>query len=238
MFRHKGSRRTSSHNLRLASTLSFVAGVVNIAGVLAVKTLTTNVTGHFAFFAEEIILRDYSKAVTIITYILFFLLGAFTSNAMVEWVLLKRPRFSHFFPMFLEITLLAFVGLSHNLNSNFIAYILLFSMGLQNALVTNISQSVVRTTHLTGLFTDLGIELSQLLFYRKTVEKKRLTRSISLRLSIIFFFFFGCVSGGLSYRILNLKILFLAALVLLIALLLDNAIVYYHLTLRKIKSKL
>lgn len=238
MFRHKGSRRTFSHNLRLASTLSFVAGVVNIAGVLAVETLTTNVTGHFAFFAEEIVLKNYAKAVTIIIYILFFLLGAFTSNVLIELALLKKLRFSHSLPMFLEIILLTFVGLSHNLNSNTIAYTLLFSMGLQNALVTKISQSVVRTTHLTGLFTDLGIELSQLVFYRKTVEKKRLTRSIYLRLSIIFFFFFGCVSGGLSYKILNLKILFLAALVLLVAFLLDNAVVYYYLTIRKIKSKL
>ena len=45
-------------------------------------------------------------------------------------------------------------------------------MGLQNALVTKVSQSVVRTTHLTGLFTDLGIELSQLFFYRKMSEFK------------------------------------------------------------------
>ncbi len=50
MFRHKGKNRTFAHNLRLATLLSFVAGLVNITGVLAVKTLTTNVTGHFAFF--------------------------------------------------------------------------------------------------------------------------------------------------------------------------------------------
>lgn len=47
-------------------------------------------------------------------------------------------------------------------NSNIIAFSLLFAMGLQNALVTKISNATVRTTHLTGLFTDLGIELSQL----------------------------------------------------------------------------
>lgn len=47
-------------------------------------------------------------------------------------------------------------------NSNIIAFYLLFAMGLQNALVTKISNATVRTTHLTGLFTDLGIELSQL----------------------------------------------------------------------------
>lgn len=53
-----------------------------------------------------------------------------------------------------------------------IAYCLLFAMGLQNSLVTRISNATVRTTHLTGLFTDLGIELSQLFFYRESMVRK------------------------------------------------------------------
>lgn len=238
MFRHKGNRRTFTHNLRLASTLSFIAGIVNIAGVLSVATLTTNVTGHFAFFAEEIALKNYSKAITILIYIFFFLFGAFTSNFLVEIASLKKPRIAHAFPMILEVLILVFVGVSRDFNPNYIAYLLLFAMGLQNALVTNISQSVVRTTHLTGLFTDLGIELSQLFFYKKEVELKRLTRNISLRLSIIIFFFIGCVLGGLLYETYKLKILLLAAATLLIALFFDNIVVYYHLTKRKIKSNL
>jgi uncharacterized membrane protein YoaK (UPF0700 family) len=238
MFRHKGNRRTFTHNLRLASTLSFIAGIVNIAGVLSVATLTTNVTGHFAFFAEEIVLKNYSKAITILIYIFFFLFGAFTSNFLVEIASLKKPRIAHAFPMLLEVFILVFVGVSQDFNPNYIAYLLLFAMGLQNALVTNISQSVVRTTHLTGLFTDLGIELSQLFFYKKEVELKRLTRNISLRLSIIIFFFIGCVLGGLLYETYKLKILLLAATTLLLALFFDNIVVYYHLTKRKIKSNL
>jgi uncharacterized membrane protein YoaK (UPF0700 family) len=238
MFRHKGNRRTFTHNLRLASTLSFIAGIVNIAGVLSVATLTTNVTGHFAFFAEEIVLKNYSKAITILIYILFFLFGAFTSNFLVEIASLKKPRIAHAFPMLLEVIILVFVGLSQDFNPNYIAYLLLFAMGLQNALVTNISQSVVRTTHLTGLFTDLGIELSQLFFYKKEIELKRLSRNISLRLSIIIFFFIGCVLGGLLYETYKLKILLLAATTLLLALFFDNIVVYYHLTKRKIKSNL
>lgn len=236
MFRHKGNKRTFSHNLRLASILSFIAGIVNITGVLSVGTLTTNVTGHFAFFAEEISLKNYSKAVTIIVFIFFFLLGAFVSNFLVEIISFKRPKIAHAIPMFLEIILLSIIGLSHNYSPQHIAYTLLFAMGLQNALVTKISQSTVRTTHLTGLFTDLGIELSQLFFYKKVTELKRLSVSIFLRLSIIFFFFFGCVLGGLFYKTYELKVLLFAAFVLAIALIFDNMRVYYHLTKRKIKS--
>lgn len=236
MFRHKGSRRTFLHNLRLASNLSFIAGFVNIAGVLSVATLTTNVTGHFAYFAEEVSLKNYSKAITFLLFILFFLIGAFVCNTLIEITSLVKPRIAHAFPMLIEIIVLIIIGLGYVNQQEYIAYLLLFAMGIQNALVTQISQSVVRTTHLTGLFTDLGIEISQLFFYRKPTEKSRLRRSIFLRLSIIFFFFLGCVLGGFFYEEYKLKILIFAALSLTIALLFDNIIIYYHLTKRMIKS--
>ena len=84
--------------------------------------------------------------------------------------------------MTIEIIILSAVGIFgsssvlSNINGQVIACILLFAMGLQNSLVTKASQSVVRTTHLTGLFTDLGIELSQLFFYRKTIEALQLKK--------------------------------------------------------------
>ncbi|MGF1923258.1 MAG: DUF1275 family protein, partial [Bacteroidia bacterium] len=84
MFRHKGKGRTYLHNLKLASILSTVAGIVNITGVLAVNTLTTNVTGHFAFFSEQLFLGNYGLAITYLYYILFFLLGAFVSGVIME----------------------------------------------------------------------------------------------------------------------------------------------------------
>ena len=72
MFRHKGKNRTFAHDLRLATLLSFVAGLVNITGVLAIKTLTTNLTGHFAFFAEEIMRHNYATAITFFIFTFFF----------------------------------------------------------------------------------------------------------------------------------------------------------------------
>ena len=62
MFRHRGKSRTFLHNLKLASLLSFVAGIVNVSGFFAVQTLTTNVTGHFAFFADEVIKAEFNNA--------------------------------------------------------------------------------------------------------------------------------------------------------------------------------
>jgi uncharacterized membrane protein YoaK (UPF0700 family) len=239
MFRHKGKNRTFAHNLRLATLLSFVAGLVNITGVLALKTLTTNVTGHFAFFAEEIMRHDYATAITFFLFTIFFLLGSFLSSFLQELISLRNPDLSHIFPITLEMIILiavGFFGVSSGiftLGGKLTAFFMLLAMGIQNSLVTNISRSTVRTTHLTGLFTDLGIELSQLFFYKKTEEVKKLKTSIFLRLSIISFFFLGCFLGGIIYQILEIKTLFLAVLLLFVAQWYDYMRLKFHLIRRK-----
>jgi uncharacterized membrane protein YoaK (UPF0700 family) len=166
-------------------------------------------------------------------------LGAFTSNFLTELISKKHPNLSHVIPISLEMIVLISVGLfgaQSSLSSSegkWIAFSMLFAMGIQNSLVTKISQSTVRTTHLTGLFTDLGIELSQLFFYKKPDEKKKLKTSIYLRLSIIIFFFIGCISGGFLYNLLEMKTLFVAAIFLLFALLYDYIRLQFHVIKRK-----
>ena len=239
MFRHQGKNRTFIHNLRLATLLSFVAGIVNVTGVLSIKTLTTNVTGHFAYFAEEVMKHNYSAAFTFFIFTIFFLIGSFVSNFLAELISKKHPDLSHVIPITLEIIVLITVGIfggQSDLSSSegkWIAFSMLFAMGIQNSLVTKISQSTVRTTHLTGLFTDLGIELSQLFFYKKPEETKKLKTSIYLRMSIIIFFFLGCFAGGFMYGFLKMKTLFVSALFLLVALLYDYIRFQFHVIKRK-----
>mgnify|MGYP003576387599 CR=1 FL=1 len=219
MFRHRGKNRTLTHNLKIASLLSFVAGMVNVTGLFAVQQLTTNVTGHFAFFADEMAQKQFDTAWVYLFYIGSFFTGAFTSSFIVEAMLRKNARLTYIMPVSIEILILISIGiLSADIvaqNTNLIACCLLFAMGLQNALVTSLSNAIVRTTHLTGLFTDLGIEVSQLFFYRRPEQKEKLTSSIRLRLTIISFFFLGCIAGGLFYFVYGILSLVLAAAILM-----------------------
>src|SRR5688572_9136204 len=106
MFRHKGNKRTLAHNLRVASILSFVAGIVNVAGFLAVQRLTTNVTGHFAFFVDEIFKLNVGEAFIYFLYIFFFFLGSFLSNILVEIVSKVRERMIYVIPIIIESVIL------------------------------------------------------------------------------------------------------------------------------------
>ncbi|GGH21616.1 DUF1275 domain-containing protein [Sphingobacterium alkalisoli] len=246
MFRHIGKGRTFFHNLRLASLLSVVAGMVNITGVLAFQTLTTNLTGHFAFFAEELFLRSYTTALVYLLYVLCFLFGAFLSGLLMEKTSQFNPHAGYVAPVSLEIILLVSVGLLGSmkiggtlLSSTSLACMLLLAMGLQNALVTKVSQSVVRTTHLTGLFTDLGIELSRLVLGSDIagIKQKQLYKSIQLKLAIISCFFVGGILGGFCHRHIALSTLFIPAGLLLFTLWYDQILFRYYRIMRSIRKR-
>ncbi|MBW7844253.1 MAG: DUF1275 domain-containing protein [Bacteroidia bacterium] len=237
MFRHKGNARTLIHNLQIASLLSFVAGIVNVIGFLAVQRLTTNVTGHFAFFVDEFYKLNFFQGFLYLLYILFFLFGSFVSNFLVEYLHKRKESYVFAVPGILEALLLLIASfwqeIFSSIEPDYLAFLLLFTMGLQNSLVTSISNATVRTTHLTGLFTDLGIELSQLFFYKQIETKKKLYSSIFLRLTIISFFFIGGVISGILYSQFGLHVMLLATAVLLIGITFD----YWKLKLIRMKRK-
>lgn len=228
MFRHQGQTRTFKHNLQIAMVLSFVAGMVNVTGFLALQQLTTNVTGHFALFINDLAHLEFWKGTIYFLYIFSFLLGSFTSSMLIE-TFRQNERLNVFvIPTLLESLILIIIpvcGLfNFNLSNDWIACLLLFSMGLQNSYVTKISNTVVRTTHLTGLFTDLGIEISQLFFPKIHTDTQKIKSTILLRLAIISFFFLGGLVGGYFYSELNLKLntLFFGSLILILSLFYDD----------------
>ena len=233
MFRHQGKSRKYSHNLKIAILLSVVAGMVNVIGFLSIGRLTTNVTGHFAFFVDEIFKFEFQKSLVFLYYILAFLLGSFVSSILVEFYQKRNERYIFIAPVLLEVSILmiiSYMGMNIvYIDVDIIAISLLFSMGLQNSLVTKISNSLVRTTHLTGLFTDLGIELSQLFFYKEQDKRTVLVSNIKLRLSIITGFFVGGIIAGLIYGQYLLSSLIVPAAILIIGL-------YYDYIRFKLKS--
>lgn len=242
MFRHKGKYRTLRHNLRIASLLSFVAGMVNIVGFLAIHQLTTNVTGHFAFFVEEVYSLNTWRGLVYFLFVFFFFLGSFTSGILIEFMNRKNERYIFIIPVILEALVLLFTGIFGEFmlerSITYIAYSLLFAMGLQNALVTMISNSVVRTTHLTGLFTDLGIEIAQLFFFKGFSQKLKLYASIKLRATIILFFFLGGTLSSFAYSYFGLKLLILSALLLFFGLVYDQMRVGLKMVHRKFHQKI
>lgn len=227
MFRHQGKNRTLAQNLQIATVLSLVAGIVNATGFLEIHQLTTNVTGHFALLMYDLANLDIESGGVYLLYILCFLFGSFVSGFLIEKYKNNKHLNVFVLPTLIEAFILIFIPIYAYFYSvksiNFIAFLLLFAMGLQNSFVTNISNAVVRTTHLTGLFTDLGIELSQL-FFPKIYPHKQLISTIKLRISIISFFFIGGITGVIFYSTFDFRLntLFVSAFILISSLFYDD----------------
>lgn len=234
MFKHQGTSRTLKHNLKLATVLSFVAGIVNVTGFLAIKQLTTNVTGHFALFINDVSELNFWKGLIYFLYIFSFLFGSFLSSYLIEKFKQNKRLNIFLVPTIIESFILIMIAIQPigviDFSPHLIACLLLLAMGIQNSYVTKISNAVVRTTHLTGLFTDLGIDLSHLLFKRSKKLKLKTKEKIKLRIAIISSFFGGGLLGGYFFTEINLQLstLFVAALILIISLIADDLRSRFH----------
>lgn len=86
------------------------------------------------------------------------------------------------------------------------AILLCFTMGLQNAIITKISNAEIRTTHVTGIVTDMGIELGKLFYWNRSCERLREPRvladrqKLALLTSLLVLFFGGGILGVLGFR--------------------------------------
>ena len=241
MFRHQGKSRTAKHNLQIATILSFVAGIVNVSGFLAFQQLTTNVTGHFALFITDVSNFDLWKGTIYFLYILSFLFGSFLSSFLIENFKENGKLNVFVLPTLIECLILISIPLAYYIIEikypDLIVCLMLFAMGLQNSFVTKISDAIVRTTHLTGLFTDLGIDISQLFFPKSHPHKVLLKANIKLRIYIISFFFMGGIIGGILYSKMDLRLntLVVGALILMMSLFYDDLM--YRLIIAKRKHK-
>ena len=160
---------------RLAITLATVAGYTNILTILTCGTVTSHVSGTTSELGRDVASGAWEKA-----GFALFLLGAFFVGAAASGVCTETGRRRgwesiYVLPIAVEAALLAMfaVGVElHNREALFtgaarwwMTGLASSAMGLQNATITRISSGVVRTTHVTGVLTDLGLELTQFVFW-------------------------------------------------------------------------
>lgn len=197
------SRRSDEH---LGLALAFVAGATNAGAFLAVKIYTSHVTGIVSSLADSIVVGEFGLALGAIGAVLSFLLGAIVSTMMINFARRRALRSYYALPLLLEASLFLIFGLIGaqlaTLKGLFIpmtVMLLFFAMGLQNAVITKISGAVIRTTHLTGVITDLGIELGKLFYWNRsrTGEGRRVVADRA-RLSILSLLCLSFLVGGIA----------------------------------------
>ena len=232
-FRHlTGQHRTVASNRLLGLLLAFNAGAVNAGGFLVVKLYTSHMTGFVSMLADNLILGNMVLVLSAVGALLAFISGAALTAILVNWALQHRLHSTYALPLLIVALLMLVFGLVGAVTLNWrtpfavpvTVLLLCFIMGLQNAIVTKISQAEIRTTHMTGVITDLGIELGRLLYWNRSHtpggEPVRANRDRLRILALILgLFFAGGLVGAWAFKTVGYgAVLPLAAVLAVVAL--------------------
>ena len=192
--------------------MAFVAGAINSGGYLAVRQYTSHMTGIVSSMADNVVLSHYDLALAGLGALLSFLVGAACCAVLVNYARRHDLQSEYAFPLLLEGGLLVCFGLMgarlSTVDGLFVpttVMLLCFIMGLQNALVSKISNAEIRTTHITGMVTDIGIELGKLFYWnRQTLVGQPAVLANRDRLMVLVllvtYFFAGGVAGALGFK--------------------------------------
>jgi len=190
-----------------AFTLALLAGIVNAVGLLGFQHQSISHLSGTATLLGTSLLVGFDSSLHLIGVLVSFLLGAMVSGLMLSSTSLKLGR--HYDSLlFIEGLLLLCAIYFLTDGSLFGHYFASAACGLQNALATTYSGAIVRTTHVTGIFTDLGILLGSALRGEAFDKRKAM-----LFLLIISGFTLGGLFGGLLYTRLAFVALIVPAII-------------------------
>lgn len=214
MFKHKLHEKVDFKTYFDWFLLSFLAGNINAGGWLSCQRFVSHVTGFATLsgiFAEEGKWLEFWGTFSIP---IFFLIGVMISGYLTEKRRAEEIHGQKYAPvMGLVAILLGIVALAGRLNyfgefgheaqiqkDFFLMALLCGACGLQNAAITSASGATIRTTHLTGLTTDLGLGIIRAEVHHLSPENRILERrSNFLRLATILSFTLGSVVAAFIY---------------------------------------
>ncbi len=178
-----------------AVALACVAGMVNVIGYLGFEhQAVSHLTGTTSLLGAALAQGDLRAIVHLWGMLIAFCVGAMLSGLVIQDQTLKLGR-RYRVALALEAALLLLSIPLFKQQQIWGALLAAMACGLQNAMVTTYSGAAVRTTHLSGMFTDLGIGLGHLL-RGMPLPMRRLTLSGL----IISGFLGGGVLGAWFYR--------------------------------------
>jgi uncharacterized membrane protein YoaK (UPF0700 family)/anti-anti-sigma regulatory factor len=167
--------RSITQQSRLAITLAWIAGYTNIITLILCSTATSHISGTLSQWGRDLVEGKWSLTIFTSYLLVTFLAGAIFSGLCTEGARRQGWQSIYVLPMAFQMVLLAVFAILVELHARDgtdatrdlyqLTGVASFAMGLQNATITRISGGVVRTTHMTGVFTDLGLEMVHLLFW-------------------------------------------------------------------------
>ena len=145
-----GEARDDAADRRLAWSLAGIAGALNAAGFYAVGVFSSNMTGNVSSLADRLALANVAGGMPYLGLVATFVSGAAVSAMLVNAGRRRGLAGIYAMSVLAEAVLLtglaaADLWLTGAGRAALLAFGLSFVMGLQNAVVTRISNARVRT---------------------------------------------------------------------------------------------
>ena len=207
------AHRTGSTNRALGYLMAFNAGAINAGGFLVLQLYTSHMTGFMSMLADSLVLGQTALVLAALGALLAFMTGAAVSAILVNWARHMHLRSTYALPLLLVALLVLVFGLVGAVTTHWTTWfavpltvlLLSFTMGVQNATLTKMSHATIRTTHMTGVVTDLGIELGKMLFWnragREAPQPVHANWSrVRLFSGLLVMFLAGGIAGALGFQ--------------------------------------
>lgn len=161
-----------------AFLLAFIAGSINAIGLLGFEhQAVSHLSGTATLVGTSLLNSSLVESLHLVGILVSFFIGAALSGFMLNGPSLKLGN--HYDTVLIIESLLIFFALYLLTDGSFYGHFLASAAcGLQNALATTYSGAVVRTTHLTGIFTDLGLMLGAAFKGEKFDKRKAILFSL------------------------------------------------------------
>ncbi|WP_435011002.1 YoaK family protein [Tundrisphaera lichenicola] len=207
----------AQRNQPLWLILAFQSGFMNAGGFLACGRFVSHVTGYGTYVGVAFAQRNYLNAVEMGLAPLFFLAGAAYSGWLIDRRLMlgQRPRLLTGVVWLALLNLIICVGEDLGFFGTFgeplllqrdfaLLFLLSFACGLQNGLFVGVTDGKIRTTHLTGPTTDMGINLAKIFTYRRDdPERGQLSALNWLKTKIAIAFSSGSMIATLVFSMMT-----------------------------------
>lgn len=198
--------------------LAFLAGHVNVGGFLSCQRFVTHVTGFATLAGIEIFRLNFLGAIAILSVPAYFFAGVMVSGYLTEGNFARRVHGNRYAPVMGLVSAMLFLvaglgtlkifgtfGEPAQIQKDYLLLALLCgASGLQNAAITSASGSTIRTTHLTGLTTDMGLGWVRILWGNLDApHRENERRANKLRVFTILSFIAGGAVGTFCYMWLS-----------------------------------
>jgi uncharacterized membrane protein YoaK (UPF0700 family) len=216
MLIREGDERPVEIDVKLAGCFAGIAGALNAAGFQAAGLFSANMTGNVSALSDRLGVGRPGATGILVSLMAAFVSGAFCSGLLIAAGRRRKIKGIYAYSILLESVLLAALGvadvtLPDAAGRAVLVLGLSFVMGLQNAATTRISDSRVRTTHVSGMATDIGLHLSSLF---GGADRSAALARLRLHATTLAAFLVGGVAGVMTYLVIGGYLLIVVAFLL------------------------